>query len=57
MKVDESGIEKYRLVVDYRRLNQLSVDDKYSLPNIDGISDKLGKAQYFSTIDLPKGYH
>lgn len=56
-KKDNSNIQKFRIVVDYRRLNQITIDDKYPLPNIDSILDKLGKAQYFSTLDLAKGYH
>lgn len=56
-KKDQSGVNKFRIVVDYRRLNQVTIDDKYPLPNIDGILDKLGKAQYVSTLDLAKGYH
>lgn len=56
-KIDNSGIQKYRIVVDYRRLNQITIDDKYPIPNIDSILDKLGKSQYFSTLDLAKGYH
>ena len=35
----------------------MTIDDKYPLPNIDSILDKLGKAQYFSSLDLAKGYH
>lgn len=56
-KKDNSGIQKYRIVVDYRKLNEITIDDKYPLPNIDSILDKLGKAQYFSSLDLAKGYH
>lgn len=56
-KTDQSGKPKFRIVVDYRRLNQVTIDDKYPMPNIDSILDKLGKAQYFSTLDLAKGYH
>lgn len=56
-KIDNSGKPKYRLVVDYRKLNEVTIDDKFPLPNIDSILDKLGRAQYFTTIDLAKGYH
>lgn len=56
-KIDNSGERKYRLVVDYRKLNEVTIDDKYPLPNIDSILDKLGRAQYFTTLDLAKGYH
>lgn len=56
-KPDSSGKQKYRICVDYRKLNEITVDDKFPLPNIDGILDKLGRAQYFTTLDLAKGYH
>lgn len=56
-KLDNSGIQKFRLCVDYRKLNEYTVDDKFPLPNIEGILDKLGRAQYFTTLDLAKGYH
>lgn len=56
-KKDASGETKYRMVIDYRRLNDITHDDKYPLPNITDIFDKLGKSNYFSTIDLASGYH
>lgn len=56
-KPDNSGQQKFRICVDYRKLNEYTVDDKFPLPNIEGILDKLGRAQYFTTIDLAKGYH
>ena len=56
-KLDASGKQKWRLVVDYRKLNEKTIDDKYPLPNIDEILDKLGKCQYFSTLDLASGFH
>lgn len=56
-KMDASGVRKYRMVIDYRRLNEITIDDKYPLPNISDLFDKLGKSQYFSTIDLASGYH
>ncbi|CAF4830615.1 unnamed protein product [Pieris macdunnoughi] len=45
------------MVIDYRRLNEITIDDKYPLPNISELFDKLGKSQYFTTIDLASGYH
>lgn len=56
-KMDSSGVQKFRVCVDYRKLNEFTIDDKFPLPNIDGILDKLGRAQYFTTLDLAKGYH
>lgn len=56
-KSDASGKQKWRLVVDYRRLNEKTVDDRYPIPNITEILDKLGKCMYFSTLDLTNGFH
>lgn len=56
-KLDASGQQKWRMVVDYRRLNDITIDDKYPLPNINDLFDKLGKSLYFSTLDLASGYH
>lgn len=56
-KSDNSGKQKWRIVIDYRKLNEQTVDDKFPLPNMEDIFDKLGKCSYFSTIDLAKGFH
>lgn len=56
-KLDASGKQKWRVVVDYRGLNQKTIDDKYPLPNINELLDKLGKCQYFTTLDLASGFH
>lgn len=56
-KVDSYGQRKWRVVVDYRNLNNKTVDDKYPLPNITDLLDKLGKCQYFTTLDLASGFH
>lgn len=56
-KLDATGQQKFRMVIDYRRLNDITVDDKYPLPNITDLFDKLGKSCYFSVLDLASGYH
>lgn len=56
-KMDASGKKKWRLVVDYRKLNEETIDDRYPIPNIDEILEKLGRCQYFTTLDLAKGFH
>ena len=50
-KVDNSGKKKFRIVIDYRKLNEITIDDKFPLPNIDSLLDKLGRTQYFTTLD------
>lgn len=56
-KLDASGKRKWRLVIDYRKLNEKTVEDKYPLPRIDEILDNLGKCVYFTTLDLAQGFH
>lgn len=56
-KLDASGIQKWRVVIDYRKLNELTIDDKYPLPNISDLLDQLGKCEYFTTLDLASGFH
>jgi len=47
----------FRLCIDYRGLNKVTVKNKYPLPRIDELMDQLGGAQWFSKIDLASGYH
>lgn len=47
-KLDASGKPKWRLVTDFRKLNEKTIDDKYPIPNITDILDKLGKYNYFN---------
>ncbi|XP_063988164.1 uncharacterized protein LOC135168161 [Diachasmimorpha longicaudata] len=56
-KMDASGKVKFRVVVDFRRLNEVTVGDSFPLPNISDILDRLGNAKYFSTLDLASGFH
>ena len=42
--------------VDFRQLNKVNKPILHPLPVIDGMLSRLGKAQYFATLDLKSGY-
>jgi hypothetical protein len=41
-----------RLCVDYRKLNEVTIKNKYPLPKIEDLFDQLNGAKVFSKIDL-----
>ena len=48
---------KYRLCVDYRKLNAVTRKDVYPLPRIDDLLMRFGRSKIFSSFDLMKGYY
>lgn len=56
-KLGRDNQQQWRIVIDYRKLNDMTIEDRFPMPNIEDIFDKLGNCQYFSTIDLAKGFH
>ncbi|GJT49478.1 putative reverse transcriptase domain-containing protein [Tanacetum coccineum] len=47
----------FRMCIDYKELNKLTIKNRYPLPRIDDLFDQLQGSQYFSKIDLRSGYH
>ncbi|GJR42430.1 putative reverse transcriptase domain-containing protein, partial [Tanacetum coccineum] len=47
----------FRMCIDYRELNKLTVKNRYPLPRINDLFDRLHGLHFFSKIDLRSGYH
>nr|GEW66523.1 putative reverse transcriptase domain-containing protein [Tanacetum cinerariifolium] len=47
----------FRMCIDYRELNNLTIKNRYPLPRIDDLFDQLQGSQYFFKIDLRSSYH
>ena len=46
-----------RLCVDYRGINKITIKNRYPLPLIPELLDKVGKAKRFTALDMRDGYH
>ena len=45
------------LCVDYRALNKITMKNKYHIPLIADLFDRLGQVRYFTKFDLCSGYY
>ncbi|UYV67738.1 K02A2.6-like [Cordylochernes scorpioides] len=45
-----------RMCIDYRRLNEITLDDRQPLPHIQDMFDRLHGSRFFSTLDVAWGY-
>ena len=55
-KADASGKKKQRIVVDFRKFNDVTIDDSFPITVISEILHSLGKCKYFSTKDCASGF-
>ncbi|MCO5556360.1 hypothetical protein L7F22_009908 [Adiantum nelumboides] len=49
--------DTYRMCVDYRALNRITIKNRFPVPRVEDLFDKLQSSTYFSRIDLKSGYH
>lgn len=56
-KLDSKGNKSWRIVIDYRKLNEKTIADSFPIPQISKILEHLGKDKYFSLFDLASGFH
>ncbi|KAL0852151.1 hypothetical protein ABMA28_000388 [Loxostege sticticalis] len=54
--VDKPSGEK-RMCVDYRSLNKITVKEKYPMPIVEDLIDKLKGCKYYTSLDLKSGYY
>ncbi|MCO5589327.1 hypothetical protein L7F22_043293 [Adiantum nelumboides] len=47
----------YRICIDYRALNRITIKNRFPVPRIEDLFDKLQGSTYFSRIYLKSGYH
>ncbi|KAI0994307.1 hypothetical protein K3495_g13875 [Podosphaera aphanis] len=49
--------QELRMCMDYRRLNSITTKDRYPVPNINDLLDKLRGAKYFTRLDIISAYN
>ncbi|KAL1139239.1 hypothetical protein AAG570_006225 [Ranatra chinensis] len=54
---DAQGNPRYRVVVDFKELNKYTRPEKYPLPRLEEMLDRMNGATVFSLLDLKAGYH
>lgn len=56
-KADSKGNKQYRVVIDYRKLNTVTIADRYPIPDINEVLSQLGRNKFFTVLDLKSGFH
>ena len=44
-------------VIDYQKLNEITIKDSYPLPRINEMMDRIRRLEFFTKFDLKSGYN
>ena len=55
--VPKKGVNKYRMAVDYRQINENLKFETMPLPNVKDCIEKLSKMKYFTALDITSAFH
>jgi hypothetical protein len=47
----------WRFCVDYRKLNDMTVKNRFPMPLVEEVLDELAGTHFFTILDLTAGYH
>jgi len=56
-KPKPNGEKQYQMVIDFKRLNAVTISDTYPIPDITSTLSSLGEEKLFTTLDLTSGFH
>lgn len=56
-KPSNNSKDKFKLVIDYRKLNEATIAQSYPMPLIDEITDNLHSSQIFTILDVFSAFH
>jgi hypothetical protein len=47
----------WRFCVDYRKLNDMTIKNRFPMPLVEEILDELAGTKFFTSLDMTSGYH